>query len=41
MQVLDAGVGLRRVVVFEQLDVASAVDEEFEDVGGADRGRRE
>ena len=38
-QVLDAGESFRRVLVFEQLDVAGAVDQEFQDVGGVDGGR--
>ena len=34
-QVFDAGVGLGRVFFFELLDVAGAVDQEFQKVGGA------
>src|SRR6266851_4573717 len=33
-QVLDAGVGFGRVLFFELLDIAGAVDQEFQDVGG-------
>src|SRR5262249_16922495 len=33
-QVFDAGVGLGRVFVFEQLDVAGAVDEELQELSG-------
>ena len=39
-QVLDAGESLGRVLVFEQLDVAGTVDQEFQDVGSADGGSR-
>ncbi len=40
-QVLDAGESFGRVFCFEQLDVAGAVDEEFQEVGGAHCGSRE
>ena len=37
-QVFDARESFGRVFGFEQLDVAGAVDEEFQQIGSADRG---
>ena len=37
-KILDAGEGFGRVFVFQKLDVAGAVDQEFQDIGGRDRG---
>jgi hypothetical protein len=41
LQVLNAGVGLRRVFGLELLDVAGAINEKFQDVRRAHLGRRE
>jgi hypothetical protein len=40
-QIFDTGEGFGRVFGFEQFDVAGAVDEKFEEVGGADGRNRE